>query len=536
MDIQSRIYNTLINLCRIRSKSGTSEEADAAEQIFSLISHTPYFIEHKEHLRLHPIPGDPFGRSYITAFYKGSNPKKAVILLSHFDTVEADAPEHLRLNAIDPARYMDMLKNETLPEDAAEDLNDGRWLFGRGAMDMKCGLAIHIELINYIYENNIDIGGSLLLLTVPDEENSSAGMLAAAEYLSSLAGDGFEFAGAINSEPFFPEDSGDDSRYIYSGTVGKLLPLVVFAGLEYHGGEAFGGISSSLLSSMTTSLIECSAALCDSLGGYTVPPPVCLKQADIKELYSVSPPVFSYAYYNYMTLSSSPEEVIGNIKKVCKTAFDAAFKRVRDEAAVFSSISGRKVCPPPMKASILSYSELCSLLKEQGTEIEDIREKYRGCAMDQREITASIIRDMLEHLPHLRPAAIVSLSPPYYPHRAGSERINRLCRRVIRTSENEYDEGLIQKPFFPGLCDLSYLGAPDTGQYDVLKTNMPAYGLSYSFPSKALSSIDIDGVNIGVWGRGIHKYTERLNIPYSMEVTPGLVLDGIRELLREGEA
>lgn len=534
MDLTTNMLNTLERLCNLKSTSGTAEEAIAADGIESIISEIGYFKDNRDNLKAQPIIDDPYGRKFVTALYESGQSKKTVVLLSHFDVVGIEEFGHLKEYAYSPIKYTERLKNENIPNSAKQDLETGEWLFGRGTMDMKCGLAIHIELIRYIYENNIDINGNILLLTVPDEENCSAGMLAAVDYLSSLKDKGYEFQSVINCEPYFQEFPGDDNRYIYTGAIGKLLPLVFFAGIETHSGEPFNGISSALMSSVATSLIEVNTELCDTYGDYTAPPPICLKQEDMKSLYSVSTPSFSYAYYNYMTLVSSPEDVINKLKKVCAEAFDIAAERMAKESQKYSAISGKKAASLDLKRTVLSYNELCKIVEEKGIDIESIRNKYKDSKLDTRDMTAYIISDMLKCLPELRPVMIVALAPPYYPHRLADEKFKHIldiCCSVMDRSEALYAHKLIQKNFFPGLCDLSYLGFDNPDNYYVLKSNMPVMDLGYKLPVKSLSNINIGGINIGVLGRDVHKYTERLNMPYSFKITPDLVLYAIKQFL-----
>ncbi|KPU42829.1 putative succinyl-diaminopimelate desuccinylase [Oxobacter pfennigii] len=535
MDLSSNILNTLNRLCNIKSTSGTVEETLAAREIYSIISEIGYFKKHNENLILHDIKNDPFERKYITAMLKMGNSKKLTVLLSHFDVVGIEEFGNLKEYAYTPLEYTDRLKYEALPQKAKDDLDTDDWLFGRGTMDMKCGLAIHIEIMRYLYENNIELDGGILLLTVPDEENSSAGMLSAVNYLSELKDEGYEIKGVINCEPYFPEHPDDDNKYIYTGTIGKLLPFIFFAGLETHCGEPFNGISASLLSSMTTSLMEANLDLCDTYEGYTAPPPVCLKQQDLKSLYSVSTPNFSYAYYNYFTLNSTPEEVLSKVKALCHKAFELSIEKMQSHEIKYAELTKHKKAGLNIKPTILFYEELLSMIEKKGISVEIIKEKYKDTGMDTRDMTSHIISDMLKCIPELRPVIVVSLAPPYYPHRKADndfKNILDISKKLIDMSNEEFSEDLIHRDFFPGLCDLSYLGFDNPYNYFTLKSNMPVMDVSYTLPITALNNINIGGINIGVMGKDVHKYTERLNMPYSFKVTPHLVLCAVKEFLK----
>lgn len=51
------------------------------------------------------------------------------------------------------------------------DAESGDWLFGRGTMDMKAGLAVQLSMLERAMNGHFD--GNVLLITVPDEEVNS---------------------------------------------------------------------------------------------------------------------------------------------------------------------------------------------------------------------------------------------------------------------------------------------------------------------------------------------------------------------------
>ena len=142
------------------------------------------------------------------------------MLISHFDTVWTEEygvleplafhPEELTKKLMEPAFKKD------LPENARIDLETGKYLFGRGTMDMKMGIALHMQLIEKASVENWPI--NLLLTTVPDEEVNSAGMRAAVTELVRLREEhGLAYKLFLNSEPSFSQNPTDIKEYIYSG-------------------------------------------------------------------------------------------------------------------------------------------------------------------------------------------------------------------------------------------------------------------------------------------------------------------------------
>lgn len=79
-------------------------------------------------------------------------------------------------DAFNPKKLTSMFYShkDELPDHVREDIEHGEWLFGRGTMDMKCGLALQMAMIEQACEGRFD--GNVLLLAVPDEEVNSVGM------------------------------------------------------------------------------------------------------------------------------------------------------------------------------------------------------------------------------------------------------------------------------------------------------------------------------------------------------------------------
>ena len=72
--------------------------------------------------------------------------------------------------------------------------------------------------------------------------------------------------------------------------------------------------------------------------------------------------------------------------------------------------------------------------------------------------------------------------------------------------------------------DLSYLGFQGSREdLDPLRRNMPLWGKEYEIPLDDLCRLDIPGINIGPIGKDAHKDTERLYLPYSLDVLPGVL-------------
>ena len=128
-----------------------------------------------------------------------------------------------------------------LPSLAKEDLFSDKWIFGRGVSDMKGGGSIQLSLIEE-YSKDSNFKGNIVLISVPDEENLSAGMRGAALHLKSLKDKyDLEYKLMLNSEP---HERGDDLRpTLYDGSIGKIMPVVYVRGKLAHVGQVYSGLN-----------------------------------------------------------------------------------------------------------------------------------------------------------------------------------------------------------------------------------------------------------------------------------------------------
>lgn len=322
MNIKDKIMNTLLELVSVPGIAGTKSEGLTAEKTLSILEDIPYFQQHRENLNLIKIKSDPLNRSFVSALFCSSKPsKKTIILTGHLDVVDIEDYGHLKELAFNPIELKKRIKELPLDKDAINDLESGDYIFGRGTADMKFGLALHIELLRELSLRD-DFEGNILFLAVPGEESNSEGMLAAVPHLLELNKKyGYKYIGLFVSECCIPKEIGDETKRIYLGTAGKVMPLFLFVGKETHVYESFSGLNPNLLATELNRLLELNPDFCDINKGNITPPPTCLKQTDLKELYSVQTPLMAASYYNVLTLNLSIDELIEKLKNLCFQAF-----------------------------------------------------------------------------------------------------------------------------------------------------------------------------------------------------------------------
>src|SRR5207248_1886366 len=282
---------------------------------------------------LDPIEGDLYGRHNAYAFLHGQS-TRTLVLLGHFDTVDTSDYGVLERWALDPeglAERLDTLVALT-PELQADITNHpGDWMFGRGVADMKSGVAVNIALIRRLAEQarTAPLPLSYVFLAVCDEENESAGVLQAVQLLSRLRQQ-YELAyiGAINTDYTTSLYPGDPHRYVYTGTIGKLLPSFLVIGRESHVGDSFNGLDANLLAAELIRTLSMNDALCDTVRGQITAPPVTLKATDLKTHYDVQLPFMAYFSLNVLTFTTTPAQLLQRLHSLCAEALTAVLASI----------------------------------------------------------------------------------------------------------------------------------------------------------------------------------------------------------------
>ncbi|PAB57944.1 M20/M25/M40 family metallo-hydrolase [Anaeromicrobium sediminis] len=534
-----------ITLVNQESVSGTCSEKSMAQLVYDLLKNTEYFKINPQNVFMKPL-NDSLDRHFVCALAEGNgNSKDTLILVSHMDTVDVEDFGKLKEFAFDPYEYTKRLDPNTLGEDAKKDLLSGEWLFGRGIMDMKTGMAIQMSLLEE-YGVREDFHGNLLLIAVPDEESNSEGVIAGIPFLNKLIEErDLNPIAVLNCEPDFASYPGDDNKYVYSGTAGKLLLGCFFVGKEAHVGESLAGVNVDLIASEFMRRIEVNTELSDRVGSEVTLPPTCLKYRDLKELYSVQTPVRGVSYINIPTLQKNPKDFIDKIRTYAQEAVEEACDKVNRQREIYKDMSNLPVGGDGFNPVVYTYDELYNLCVESaGGEFENhlkecISEWKKDSSIDERELSTKIVAETQRYCPVREPMIILFFAPPYYPHVGLKEEtdfekhIVKVCDKLIEKADKEYGEKILKQRYFQGLSDLSYFAVQDADKVvEYLKPNMPAWGIRYEVPIEEIKKLDLPVMNYGPHGRDPHKYTERILVDYSYNVTPKLVRFIVDELFK----
>lgn len=545
-DLSNKIKDLTIELTEIYSVVGSKEENDVVERIYHKFKEMKYFKDNPSMVKYVDVENDSLNRKSVMAYVKGKkgNSKKTVILIAHTDTVGTSDYGTIKEYAIKPLELKEKLKDLSIPEDALKDLESNEYLFGRGIFDMKCGLSTLMTIVEELSDSIEDLEGNLVFAAVCDEEGNSGGMLNIVPELVKLREkEGFEYQALVDTDYMAPRYEGDESKYIYVGTVGKLMPSFYIVGSEAHGGDPFRGLDPNHISSAIVEEMDFNTKYSDEAEGEVTVPPISLRQQDLKPEYSVQTARSSYLYFNFGTHSSTPDELLEKVKAGTNLAFQKVIDTLNVEYKKYCNFNNYPYASLPWTPRVISYDELYKKVKaEKGHEVDKLIERMNtellaDEGVDDRVFALKMVEAVHNMWSDKDPVVVVYFSPPYYPHiyvKGETELEKKLLDtvdNVIKNTESKYD--IQMKKFYPYISDLSYGAAPrEDNAVESLKNNMPGFGVKYNLPIEDMQSLNLPVVNIGPFGKDAHKFTERLQEDYSFKIAPKMVYDTIINLLK----
>ena len=510
------------------------------------MSEMKYFKAHPENLYFVPVKGDKLGRKSVVAIVNGEKKPsdKTVVMIGHIDTVGISDYGPLAEYANQPLVLTEKFKEIDLPAQVKKDLESGEYLFGRGIFDMKSGDAIIMALMEMISDDIENFEGNLIYGAVCDEEGNSGGMLNVVPELCRLQDEKkYDYLALLDTDYMTEEYEGDENKYVYVGTVGKLMPTFFVVGKETHVGESFKGIDPNQIAAEITRRINLNPEFSDVAEGEVTLPPVTLKQRDLKPEYSVQIAKTAVVFFNYATHCSTPDQVLEKMVNAGQECFQNVVDMLNERYEKFCEMAHRPFHKLPWEARTMTYHQLCEVVKaEVGEEFDAKVQAYaeelaKDETIDARDRNTHLVEFVHGMWSDKNPVLIVYFSQPYYPHiyiKGDEPKEKALLDAVadaVDTTKTDYK--LVYKKFFPYISDLSYGAAPrEDGIIEAFMENMPGYGTVYSLPMKEMQKLNLPVLDIGSFGKDAHKFTERIEKKYTFEVAPELVYKTVMNLLK----
>ncbi len=536
------------DMVAVPSQNATSGERDIGDFIYQYIKKIPYFKKHPEQVMAVPLKNDPLGRRNILALLIGEKDdcKDTVILHGHTDTVGVEDFGSLKDCAFDCDRLAARLLEiqDQLPMEVREDLLSGDYLFGRGSSDMKSGDAVHMTVLARLCEQPQRLRGNVLVSFNPVEESLHTGFIEAVDVLLKLKEKyRLNYLFAINNDYICGMYPGDETRYVYTGSVGKLLPCFYIRGKETHVGQAFEGVDACRIGAELVRLMNLNCDMCDGYKGEFPAPPTVLQMRDLKPYYSVQTPISAFLYFNYMVHNKSVSEIFDGLKALAQKAANHVLSEMDERYRRYCEMVGIAAAEQKASIHVMEYRDIYHLAQKHysgdldGLILQIARISIKDCA-DKRETALKIVERLFELSQIKEPTIILFFATPHCPHNTLKDEVpeekalaDDIAALIARFgAENGENYKLMH--FFPSLTDSSYLKIDDDdASIQALKENFPVQELLYPVPYEKIRDLNIPGLNYGAFGKDAHKWTERVKMSYSFGKLPKLIIETIKTYL-----
>lgn len=520
--------------------SSAHGEADISRRVAEILASFPYFQEHPDLVWEAPLPNDPLQRSNVFAFLPKADSKQIVLLHAHIDTVGVEDFGKQKADAFSPDRLLRFFENYAADAEVQRDALSGEWAFGRGMLDMKSGMAVHLANLLHYSSNPEDLPFNLLLMGNPVEENDHTGVIASLPELLAFKRKGLEFVIAVNTDFVSPLYEGDSTRYLYTGAAGKILPCFYIKGRETHVGSTLQGIDPTLLSSAINLAINTNPDLCELIDDEEVLPSSALQQRDCKDFYNVQTAKVAHLYFNTFLYERSVTDVLMVLRGAAEDAVRNVSDKLDARLAEYRARVGVPIGTIEHEVKVLLFEEYLRECSQKGMDVSAIIAdtlKKHG-SEDKRAFGFRVI-DALEHATGDDSAKVILfLAPPFCPHN-GIEADSPVDHAISAAMEKigaEHGQTFKKRRFFPFLSDSSYLSMSESKEeIRTLIQNFPGMESIYPLPTDAIQELSIPAVNLGVFGKGAHTWKERIHKPYSYEILPRLIREVIANLAHAEE-
>lgn len=490
----------LKKLITVRSDNGTVYEKKFEQTILSIIENMEYFKLNPDHFGSEAIVDDLMGRRVVWAF-KNNSSDKTVVLFGHYDTVGLETYENYDYD------------------------DDEDWLYGRGSCDMKAGLAIQLRLLDT--SDGIEYP-NIFLLSVPDEEGLSVGMRSASLLLKKLKKQfKLSYKLAILSEP--QQKNEPEVFNVHTGSVGKMLPFIITKGSPAHSGIPFSGLSSVGIMNEIIKAIEFNTEMSDVIDRKMSPPPLFLGVKSMKTNYDVTMPEYTASYFNWLYLKDDLEKKMNQLKSLCVWSAEDAINQYNYSYNEFLRKQGLPSyeCCHQFEVEVLFFDELLEIASERldaQALIERITSSHTQLSI--QDLSMEITKGLMDAMKTPKPMIVIGLMAPFYPVVDSGAYYETAIKEILEKSVVAHQLELHKEPFFMGISDMSFLKSMNNPNQKI-KNLMP---VDFKIYFDVINELEIEVINIGPWGKDLHRITERVYIPDVVETVPEIMRDLLKKI------
>lgn len=284
---------------------------------------------------------------------------------------------------------------------------------------------------------------------------------------------------------------------IATGTVGKIMPILVAKGMKTRTDAAYCGLNSISIMMEIVKAIELNTEMGDVAGKRMTPPPAFLHMNSVGVGGYDITPSYSVGYFSWLYLKDNLPKKLEQLRELCKWSMEDAINQFNYSYNEYL----RKQCRPSycecmeFDFEILLYDEL---IRKLSTKIDltyafkVFSESHRG--VGDNELSIKWITHLIELLNVNHPVIVIGILSPFYPvlnsEAFYAEHLRESFARVLEVHKLE----LICEPFYMGMSEANGLGKGMPG----ILSQMPVYNMDSTLTEHDHYDLGIDILLIGI--------------------------------------
>ena len=263
---------------------------------------------------------------------------------------------------------------------------------------------------------------------------------------------------------------------ISTGTVGKIMPILVAKGMKTRTDAAYCGLNSISIMMEIVKAIELNTEMGDVAGKRMTPPPAFLQMSSVGEACYDTTPSYSVAYFSWLYLKDNLPKKLEQLRELCKWSMEDAINQFNYSYNEYL----RKQCRPSycecmeFDFEILLYDELISKLSTKIDLAHSYKVFYESqSSASDNELSIKWITHLIELLNVNHPVVVIGILSPFFPVLSSEAFFIEQYREAITRVVEAHKLEVICEPFYMGMSEANGLGK---GIPSIL-SQMPAYNV-----------------------------------------------------------
>lgn len=372
-------------------------------------------------------------------------------------------------------------------------------LLGRhGGVMFKTGLVTHLTQLNLASSSHLKV--NVLFVSAPQDYSGVIDLL-------HEISDRYALDYSLAISPKLLDDTWSSKVVISTGSMGKVLPILVAKGMKTHTDSAYCGLNSISIMMEIVKAIELNTEMGDVVNKRMTPPPTFIRMDALGEACDDSTPAYSVATFNWFYLKDNLSKKLEQLRELCKWSMEDAINQFNYSYNEYL----RKQSKPSycecmdFDFEILLYDELIGRLNPR-FDLHDAFVRFVASHENlvDHDLSSKWIAHLIELLDVRHPVVVIGILSPFYPVMDSEAFFSAHVKGPLHDLFEKNGHDLVVEPFYMGMSEATGLTKDIPG----LLLQFPEFNRAGHVDFNAYRNLGIEVLHVGVGELGIDKPSE----------------------------